>query len=295
MKRDWNNIKKQLLDTNYNKSVLLGNGFTIACGNNNILNSEKIIDNVHKYFRNRATTKKIASIEAYIYEVEKQFIKQIYNILPIDKIKKLPNLENIIEFLNFFDKFYTLNYDHVLYCLLMILHDRGKEIDDGFRKQKNEQLIWNNNVEQQCVYYLHGAFHFVSNSDNRIRKIKSSVGTKLFAQIKKEWNKGEKSHIIIASDYKTKELKMTSEEYSPYLKKCYSAFKNAQDILVTMGVSFSSSDMHIVKAIKSNHNLKKVYIGYYKNKELQNFKKIFNGIDKIEYYNTENIFHSNNQ
>ena len=62
---------------------------------------------------------------------------------------------------------------------------------------------------------------------------------------------------------------MTSEEYSPYLKKCYSAFKNAQDILVTMGVSFSSSDMHIVKAIKSNHNLKKVYIGYYKNKELQ--------------------------
>ena len=142
MKRDWNNIKKQLLDTNYNKSVLLGNGFTIACGNNNILNSEKIIDNVHKYFRNRATTKKIASIEAYIYEVEKQFIKQIYNILPIDKIKKLPNLENIIEFLNFFDKFYTLNYDHVLYCLLMILHDRGKEIDDGFRKQKNEQFVF---------------------------------------------------------------------------------------------------------------------------------------------------------
>ena len=57
MKCEWNEVKKKLLQNKSNKSVLLGNGFTIACANNNTLSSKKIIDNVHKYFKNRTTTK----------------------------------------------------------------------------------------------------------------------------------------------------------------------------------------------------------------------------------------------
>lgn len=288
MKCEWDEIKKKLLQDKSNKSVLLGNGFTIACANNNKLSSKKIIDNVHKYFKNRTTTKNITNVEDYIYEVEKQFIKQIYNLLPIEKIEKIQNLDNIIEFLKIFDNFYTLNYDHVLYQLLMILRDRGKHTNDGFGKQDN-QLIWSND-KPQSVYYLHGAFHFIVKNDNQVKKVERSIGTNLFTKIKKEWEKGEKSHIIIASDHRTKELKMSSEKYSQYLNKCFNSFKQAQGILVTMGVSFSNSDTHILEAIKDNKNLENVYIGYYEKKELKRLENLFETCENIHYYSTKNLF-----
>lgn len=56
MKYEWSEIKDKLSQHNGYVSVLLGNGFTIACANNNKLSSKKIIDNVHKYFKNRTTT-----------------------------------------------------------------------------------------------------------------------------------------------------------------------------------------------------------------------------------------------
>lgn len=58
MGKIWENVKIELDKTNLNKSILLGNGFTTACANNKKFNSKKIIDMVHKYFKNRKTTKK---------------------------------------------------------------------------------------------------------------------------------------------------------------------------------------------------------------------------------------------
>lgn len=49
MKYEWSEIKDKLSQHNGYVSVLLGNGFTIACANNNKFSSKKIIDIVHKY------------------------------------------------------------------------------------------------------------------------------------------------------------------------------------------------------------------------------------------------------
>lgn len=290
MLKTWEDVKRDLdlVKENKNKSILLGNGFTTACINNKKFNSKKIIDMVHNYFKNRKTTKKITNIEDYIYEVEKQFIKQIYNLLPDDKIRNLPNLNNIISFLSEFDEFYTLNYDHILYCLLMEIKNY-KITTDGFLPNNNGSLlIWCEN-NPQCVHYLHGAFHIKTTPDNKICKITRTEDNNLIQQIRKEWDNGNKSHIIIASDYRTKELKMSSEKYSPYLKYCFDKFKEVSGILVTMGVPFSASDTHIIESIKNNKKLEKIYIGYYNSKDLNYFQQIFGDIDKIKYYLTKDM------
>lgn len=87
-------------------------------------------------------------------------------------------------------------------------------------------------------------------------------------------------------------MKLTSD-YSSYLSHCFNKFKQINGILVTHGVSFSKSDTHIVEAIKSNSNLSKVYVGYFKPAELKHFEEIFQYNNKVEYFCTKNIFHSN--
>lgn len=287
---------RQEIDGVYNncdKNLLLANGFTIACANNNGLSSKNIIDKVHKYFKNRKSTRKIKNVEEYIYEVENQVIKQIYSSLPIDKIEQLENKDKIIDFLDYFEEYYTLNYDHILYKLLLMLNDKylpNYKSADGF-KPNSGQLLWNEN-NLQNTYYLHGAFHLIKNGDC-IKKVSSDRVNNLYRAINNEWEKGLKSHVIISSDYETKKLKITNGEFSPYLKYCFDSFKKINGVLVTMGVSFSESDMHIVEAIKNNNNLKKLYLGWHTNNDFKHFQELFkpDEVDyEIEYYCSKDIF-----
>ncbi len=280
---------------NCDKNLLLANGFTLACSNSNNLSSKNIIDKVHKYFKNRKSTRNINNVEDYIYEVEKQVVKQIYNSLPVDKIEQLKNKDKIIDFLNYFKNYYTLNYDHILYKLLLMLNDTystESQSTDGF-KHVDKKLIWDNKNKQN-TYYLHGAFHFLK-QDTCIHKVKRNNNKNLYESINKEWAKGSKSHIVISPDYEAKKLKITNSEYSPYLKHCFNSFQEIEGILVTMGVSFSKSDIHIVDAIKKNVSLKKIYLGYHTNQDYKHFKELFNSDNipfEIEYYCTKNIFDS---
>ena len=287
MELNWDDVKEELEKCSCSKSVLLGNGFSIACINDKNFKKKKIIDKVHKYFKNRKSTRKITNIEDYVSEVEKEFIKQLYEILPEEKINKLLGTNLVTPFLDKFDSFYTLNYDHVLYYLLMGMLD-SKYTTDGFWGECSQPKRWDSK-NKQCVYYLHGAFHLKISDDRIVEKITSDQNLNLFKKIREEWDKGVKSHLVIASDYKTKELKLTSD-YSPYLSHCFNKFKQIDGILVTHGVSFSKSDTHIVEAIKSNSNLSKVYVGYFKPAELKHFEEIFQYNNKVEYFCTKNMF-----
>lgn len=287
MEFNWDNVKEELEKYSCSKSVLLGNGFSIACINDNNFNQENIINTVRNTFKNRKAIKGITNIEDYISEVEKQFIKQLYEILPEEKIKKLLGTNSVTPFLDKFDSFYTLNYDHVLYYLLIGML-KSKHITDGFGGKDSNARIWNSKNDQ-CVYYLHGAFHLKISDNGRVEKITRNKKSKFFEKIREEWDKGVKSHLVIASDYKTKELKLTSS-YSPYLSHCFKTFKQIGGILVTHGVSFSKSDKHIIDAINKNNNLQKIYLGYFKDDELAHFKEIFDCNNKVKYFCTKNMF-----
>lgn len=290
--KNWKDVKNDLENTNEEKSLLLGNGFTIACVNDEEFNQKVLIDKVHKYFKKRDATKDITNIEDYIFEIEKQFIKQLYNSLPEEKINTLLENKIVTPFLCMFDNFYTLNYDHVLYFLLMgLLNNTTKRTTDGFLGNKDEPKIWDKQ-NSQCVYYLHGAFHIKISSTGSVEKIVRKDNLNLFKTIKEEWDKGTKSHLVIATDYKTKELKLTTN-YSPYLTHCFNKFKHANGIMVTFGVSFSESDTHIIDALKNNKNLHKIYIGYFNKHELKNLQEKFKDNNKVEYFCTENIFNFN--
>ena len=186
MSLTWNDVKSELEKCPNPKSVLLGNGFTIAFIDDKNFNQKKIIDKVHKYFKNRKSTRKITNIEDYISEVEKQFIEQLHKILPEEKINKLLGDNAVTPFLNLFDNFYTLNYDHVLYYLLMGMLD-SKYTTDGFlpNRYRDGTLTWDKEYAQ-CVYYLHGAFHIKMSDNGRVEKITSNEKLNLFKNIREE-------------------------------------------------------------------------------------------------------------
>lgn len=71
---------------------------------------------------------------------------------------------NTLIFLSNFNKIFTLNYDCLLYWVLLNRKDFLKKtnieifkMDDGFRPYYNE-LAWRE-TETQNVFYLHGALH----------------------------------------------------------------------------------------------------------------------------------------
>ena len=284
----WKEVKDKIIECRSKKNVLLGNGFTIECINDENFTQEKLIDKLHDNLHNKNKLEGITNIEDYIHKVETQFISVLFDLLPEDKINKLANIQGLItDFLLNFNNFYTLNYDQVLYFLLMNLKDKEKSINDGFGGIE-EPRYWKSSNSKQNLFYLHGAFHLVRDDNKCIKKIVKS-NKSLLQTIKTKWAKGMKSHIVIASDYETKKFKL-SKEYSEYLAYGYGKFKNLEGCLVTVGVSFSDSDKHIVEAINNNKKLKEIYIGYYNDDELKLFKNKFQENNKVIFYCTKDMF-----
>lgn len=288
----WNDIKSEIL-TSKQKSILLGNGFTIACIGKENFNQKKIINNVHKFFKNRNNIKNITNIEDYIYKIETKFIETLYELLPDNKISNLTNGNTVFsEFLKNFENYFTLNYDPILYYLSIRLNKLPNKnfSNDGFRSSK-KGFYWYES-KMQNLFYLHGAFHLIKNVDGKIKKIvrDNFNNISLLDKIKNEWSKGAKPHIIISSDYISKNLKLTNKDYSQYLKYCFDKFCNIKGILVTVGVSFSKSDTHILEAIINNQKLSKIYIGYYNDYEKENLEKLFSSCKKVKFFSTKNMF-----
>jgi len=293
---NWNDIKDEVFGNHGKKSVLLGNGFSLACIDDDTITTETLIKKVQASLNNEIS---ITNIEDYIHKVETQFITELYDLLPEEKINKFAYTENpIMDFLSKFDNYYTINYDTILYCLLMKIKKKKKKenkkekINDGFVK-KNNQFYWQKQKNKQNTFYLHGAFHFVRETPQNIRKIVRG-DKNLLQTIEDEWEKGTKSHLVIASDSETKVLKL-SDKYSKYLAYGYKKFKKLRGILVTVGVSFSDSDKHIVEAINNNNNLEHIYIGYYRAEERKKFEEKFGNNDKVTYFCTKDMFKNQKQ
>lgn len=286
----WNEVKDKITESQYKKSVLLGNGFTNECINDENFTIETLINILHDNLYNKNKLEGITNIEDYIHKVETQFISVLFDLLPEKKLNSLPNIKGAItDFLLNFNDFYTLNYDQVLYFLLMNLKDKAKKyINDGFSKGK-EHLYWKSSDAKQNIFYLHGAFHLVREDNKHIKKIVKGSKKSLLQTIKAEWKNGMKSHIVIASDFETKKFKL-SKKYSEYLAYGYEKFKNIEGILVTVGVSFSDSDKHIIDAINNNKKLDEVYIGYYTDDESKLLKNKFHQSNKIKFYCTKDMF-----
>ena len=277
----------------YQRNILLGNGFSMAFDEkrfdySSLLDSPSIPFYIKKIFKTFNTSdfeviiKKIESsaqlLKAYdrrlttsdrLYQeainLREKLINRILEIHPLSQndIEKDRMFKTLV-FLSNFYKIFTLNYDCLLYWVLLNRDDfleryPNSEIfkmDDGFRPYYND-LAWREN-ETQNVFYLHGALHIYKNDYGLICKPHND-GRYLMDVIKDNiYN--NKYPLIVTEGSSTNKLNKIQKENNKYLSSCYSKLKGIKDVLFIHGHSLDKKDKHIFEAISKNLTIKKVYI-----------------------------------
>jgi len=108
----------------------------------------------------------------------------------------------------------------------------------------------------------------------------------MIEKVKEKWDEGYEPLTVLES---SPEEKVARIKQSPYLKKCFDEFQNISGTLVTHGLSFMSSDQHIIDAINNNSNLEKIYVGCYA-QPTEEIKQAFKNNDKVVFFDTSEMF-----
>jgi hypothetical protein len=166
-------------------------------------------------------------------------------------------------FLVNFSDIYTLNYDLLLYWVLM--NDPTEPAitcDDGFRQPEDgveAWVSWDSSAHSQNIYYLHGALH-IYNAGAEIQKYTwCNTGLALLDQIRAALN-AEKYPIFVAEG--NSDQKMTRINRSSFLGRAYRSFENIGGSLFAYGMSFGESDRHIMRAIVRS-KVENLYVSLY--------------------------------
>jgi Domain of unknown function (DUF4917) len=145
------------------------------------------------------------------------------------------------QFLRGFERIYTLNYDLLLYWVV-VEHLRGQH-NDGFG---GNPLHWlGPNYEEQTVFYLHGALHLYD-TGAQVLKLRYGGGTPILTQLREHMSDGEYPLFVSEGESSQKLSRIRS---NPYLSDAYERLANNTLPLVIVGFKFGSHDNHIINAI----------------------------------------------
>ena len=277
----------------YQRNILLGNGFSMAFDEerfnySSLLDSPSIpfyIKRIFKTFNTydfeviikklessaqllKAYDRRLTTIDRLYQEainLREELINRILEIHPSSQndIEKDRMFKTLV-FLSNFHKIFTLNYDCLLYWVLLNREDFLKKysnieifkMDDGFRPYYNE-LAWKQK-EKQNVFYLHGALHIYKKDYGLICKPQNDG--RYLMDIIKENIYNNKYPLIVTEGSSTNKLNKILKENNEYLSYCYSKLKGINDVLFIHGHSLDKKDKHIFDAISKNLAIKKVYI-----------------------------------
>lgn len=295
------------------RNLLLGNGFSIACYEGFAYNNlyEKIPPYLKKYFdsdscdfeKAQKNAKYIADqyeycIDPMLGSMLREDISEIQDALSqtisithprcyeIAQSQKVNTLNFLVKFNNIF----TLNYDLLLYWLIIfhknLNHNRYSKYDDGFRRPNKFDCIWENPYYRQNVFYLHGGLHLFANTYNTY-KIKSDEHIPLIS-ISQELQKINNKPLIVTE--KDSECKYQLIQRNNYLSFCYNQLAIISGYLVIYGHSLDKKDNHIFRAINNNYQIKKVFISVYREDEnvIENAFKAFPN-KEIIFYDAESV------
>lgn len=313
------------------KHLLLGNGFSIAWKKDIFsydslfqkADFKKVSPNVKKVFSSLKTTDfekvifalKYSSIVLSIYnskdektriliEDDARKLKEILIKAISDNHPESPNsvilseYDNCSKFLNNFEHIYTLNYDLLLYWVIM--HSgSSKKYDDGFRKpvdlENPSYVTWEvEKTSTQNVYYLHGALH-IFDAGSEIQKYTwINTGIKLIDQIR-EAIETDKYPLIVSEG--SADEKKEKIQHSGYLNRGYRSLRSIGNSLFIYGWSFSDNDNHILKILRNTH-LKNIFVSLHGDINSEKNKRIIkiceNTFGKIErfklyYYSSDSV------
>ena len=291
------------------RHLLLGNGFSISW-NPDIFrydslyskaNFSKLSPNIKSVFeqlqtkdfelvmRSLLTTTRI--LEVYS-KSNKQLISNLYN--DANELKNLlvatiasnhpenPNEISEAEYFRaneFFDNFkdiYTLNYDLLLYWVIMHYNERTEKVkyDDGFRTPesgKAEYVTWEiENTNKQNIFYLHGALHVFDEGSELQKYTWVNTGIKLIDQIRTTLDKNFFPVFVSEGTSKEKKDKIV---HSNYLSRGYRSFGSIGNSLFIYGHSLADNDNHILNLIPKG-KISQLFISIYGDINTTDNKKI---------------------
>lgn len=291
------------------KNILLGNGFsrsyygdkfnytTLFDAIKEEKNNERIKEIFEKYgnsnFEGVLRLLQDASWLNEIYKISNKEIISDYN-----KIKKSlseaivkvhPEHTGKIEedqkkscfnFLNLFENIFTVNYDLLLYWVIMTQEGQDK-FGDYFTKEEDtpeghcEFVIGSHGKH---IHFLHGALHLFQ-QDGAVLKIVWGETVPLVSQVRDLMEKGIYPLVVAEGNSKAKVKQIKN---NPYLKYIYDKFKLITGQLFTFGFSMSEQDEHILKIIKNNEDIRHLWIGIrgdFKTKHNKHFIQIANDLE----------------
>lgn len=280
--------RKMTMLSQKNNVLLLGNGFSIAYEANfsfeNLINNMNKNDNIiNNLFSKLELTNsydieeimkhleisqrvlecfdfndKSSIVEEYKIKLKEEFIKIIREKHP----KFLDEKSSIaIEFIEPYSNIFTLNYDLLLYWLIMEYNeqaedDKRKEYCDGFFK-KDSSLTFQEAYCDKNFFFLHGALHLFE-VDNNLIKIRNKDKA-ILEQIIQQINDKNYPVCVLGGDSNKKLEQILKNKY---LQFCLEQLKTIEcDNLVIFGTKLKENDEHIREAINSNHNIKNIFLG----------------------------------
>lgn len=208
------------------------------------------------------------------------------------------DVTNCVNFLSYFHKIFTINYDLLLYWIVQKANDTYslKKFKDGFaRQEENKNLIgFSHRYPSMNVHFLHGAIHLVNenSSASKIRRNGSGKLVDILDIIKKDNNL--QSLMVIEG---TSEDKLSVIERNFYLYESLDTLRCLKEDLMIHGCSILNhsgvinNDAHLWRSIM-NSKVENIYIGVFENNintatirsELNNLTVAGHGSPNIFFY-----------
>lgn len=189
-------------------------------------------------------------------------------------------------FLQHFREIYTLNYDLLLYWT--VLNQRLDGVfRDGFGEPETENadyVEWALGQEIKAnVHYLHGALHLFA-AGSRVRKVSwCRTGKTLKEQIAEQL-KHDRFPLFVAEG--TAEGKMTAISRNAYLSRSYRSFQGKGGDLFVLGCSLGDADTHIVRAI-DGAQWRSLSVGIFGDPESEHNRALVNRCEAIATRRTQ--------
>ena len=211
-------------------------------------------------------------------------------------------LQTISQAFDNFGDIFTLNYDALLYHIIMIGVDRHtnsssiRPYNDYFWKRIDSRYLefqdYQDIKKYKHVYYLHGAL-FIFKPSSAELKIKSYNGDELVECIAHEIAQSKFPLFVSEGSAKDKELAISR---SSYLSFALRKLKETDKSLVIYGTSLSDPDKHIVTAInRRRRNI--AYAVYVKDKTQEQLQAELKIIQdrltyniKLEFFDASTLF-----
>jgi hypothetical protein len=267
------------------RSVLLGNGFSIAQGGGqftyaslleksglqsdspirNVFNVLKTFDfekvmkalqdaaDIELAYKDRVRSKTFRDDSAAVRDA---LITAIHAVHPGVRFE-IPQatLNACGVFLKNFKAIFTLNYDLLLYWV--ILHAAASEFNDGFGLGEEIDGFRQFKAGAYCnTYYLHGALHFFLDTELETNKRVVTTDT-IINDITTTIRTRARLPLFVAEG--TAVQKIARIRSVPYLNHCYEHLSSLSGSLFIFGHGVSDNDIHIYDAICRSILLDKVF------------------------------------